>query len=210
MSKINEQRRALLLASAAASASTVLSSSPSLAQDSGVPSRERTIQFLNSSRSAALLYNQFGLIWSLLVSIYLYRNGANAINIVNLDLTLPPFTSGPSIFPTLSKLASPDDSELRESAKESITNSDPFATSDPLVENLRSEQNKMLVRKISSEIDEIMISINVPIIGDAIESISHVERIASVTDPPDVEDDQPDSERSYLCRVFPFNYFCGQ
>jgi hypothetical protein len=194
MTKVDETRRALLLTSA--TALVVLNSRLSFAQE--IPSVQVTIEYLRTPQTLALLYNRFSLAWSLTISLYLQQNDASIDAPGKLDgLQLPPLGGNSEIWPRFRMLAEPGNASERE-ALISVLETDP----DPLTEPERAEAHRQLVEKMNARLKDSGISPEARPVKEAVDSLSHVERIAAVTV-------DAGGKGSYFCRIFPFReVFC--
>ena len=187
-----KNRRAFLVASTAAF--SVIGGRQLSAQQ--LPTQQQTIRYLDTYRSVSLLYNHFGLIWSVSVSVYLAQRSVTLDSVNDFDAEIPPFVDSGDIWPFLRDLAEPDKPEQRDSVRSLLE-----AVPDPVSGGERAEGHQRLVEKLSASISEAGIPTEAEVTSEAVESLSHVERIAAVTIDADNQD-------SYLCRIFPFKYFC--
>ncbi|MFC0340732.1 hypothetical protein ACFFII_08130 [Paracoccus niistensis] len=176
-----------MLLAASLSSLVVGKADRSFAQVEDIPAFDETLAILDSRPRTILLYTHFSLAFSL------------ALNIVSLEgdpreLPLLPSQRPETedIFRAL--IAASREEQERERLLASISNAD-----DPI--HTIERQHSDLVSRFIEALAEAGLSGDSRLIANAVNSLTHVERIASVV--------VTDSDSSFLCRVFPFTYFCN-
>ena len=160
------------------------------AQDRSLPSLKATLDYLKTPESVALLYTHFSLAFSLAISIraaLLEPSDVEEIGALRLYPRQRPESL--VIFDVLRGLGENGEVE-RETVSEAL-----IKEGDPI--DAMRDQHFRLVTHFTSTMTEVGINPASVIIDPAIDSLTHVERVAAVT----VSDNR---SSSYLCRRFPF------
>lgn len=173
-----------------------LRAKPALSQEIALPDLEETLALLDSSAGVRLIYSRFSLAFSLTFDLAVRMSGADSNN-PGPAAELPVFpaerpASGEP-FGLLTELSVEDQ---RSAVLAALTERD-----DPLIVP-RGEALSVLINQIAESLAEVGYPVESEPISDALASCAHVERIAAVTR-------DTSEEASYLCRRFPFSWFCS-
>lgn len=203
---VEDHRRRKLLAVGLAGAAFA-ATRPAIAQQLNVPDIGQTIRLLEQHEGIGLLYTRFALAEAITTDILTRAIGVSVDNLGAADgLPLLPFDrlngTDPNpyrAFQVLQNLAFNEggkerSSDLRDSIRQTLAEMD-----DPLAGN-RGEAVASLLGKVAATLEDYGIPATEGPIADALGSCAHVERIMAVT--------QPEAESTFLCRIFPFSYFC--
>lgn len=193
MSELISTRRSVLATGIAGF--VALRAKSSLAQEIRLPRYDETLSLMGGNAGIRLIYVRFSLAFSLTLDLVIRLSGAQHTN-PESALNLPVFPAERAgsleLFRIITELAV---EEQRTSVLEALR-----AREDPLSEP-RGSALSVLVNQIALNLPEVGISVDSESVFDALGSCGHVERLASVTR-------DTSSETSYICRQFPFSYFC--
>jgi hypothetical protein len=203
-----ETNRRVLLGACLAGAGILLSRRSS-AQEFEFPSFEETLDYLGSHEGIALLYVRFGLAEALATDLVARLSGATAENPDPANsLPLMPYDRlndrerNPYLpFQMLLNLAFSEGGEVRDFRQRELARAALLERGDPLTGS-RGLAVSMMLSEIAVASQEVGIQVVEGPIADALRSCVHVERIAVVTQ-------DSNNESSFLCRFFPFSYFCS-
>lgn len=169
---------------------------PALSQEIALPDLEETLALLESDAGVRLIYSRFSLVFSLTFDLAVRLSGADSNN-PEPAADLPVFpTERPASGEPFGLLTELSVDDQRSAVLAALTERD-----DPLGAP-RGEALSVLINQIAESLAEFGYPVESEPISDALASCAHVERIAAVTR-------DTSEEASYLCRRFPFSWFCS-
>ena len=198
---VDQSKRQTLTAAIAAGAGGVLCTSgrQAFAQTFEIPSLDATTAFLSTKINVELL------IYHLNFAV------SAAVNIILIKKSISPSKSGEyhekrdQWTTELKELYDVPDQFFGESGNNNLAT----AVSRMMTEDYKTRWNEislrleLLVSNLSSEMISNGIDPNAPISANSIQSLHHLERIAVA-----MNTDDDDSNDPWICRRFPFSYFC--
>ena len=183
-----DMRRRLLIVSAVGTLATSMPTRPS-AQYIPIPSIELTEEYVQTSSGIALLYTRFSLAYALGINIVALEEGATPNSTEGLPLFPSESSGSGELFIFLTELA-----EIEGLRADFVgllaTNGDPLG-----------EAHFALINGFVAGLGKVGLSIESEVIAAAVDSLSHVERLANLR--------FSSAGSAYLCRVFPFSWWCG-
>jgi hypothetical protein len=183
-------------------------SRPTLSQTVGLPDISETVRLLERHEGVGLIYTRFSLAYSLTTDLVTRVFGVSVDNLdaaIELPL-LPPDLIARSIsnpfepFRILQSLAFLEGGQQRSSSLRDSLRSTLMEQVDP-IGAVRGEAVVGLLSKVAGTMEDLGVPATEGPIADALASCAHVERIAAVSQ-------DTDEGGSYLCRFFPFSFFC--
>jgi hypothetical protein len=204
-----ETNRRILLGAGLTGAGILLSRSAS-AQEFDLPSVEQTVRLLGSHESVGLLYARFSLAEAIATDLVTRISGVTPENPGAADgMPLLPYDriiegeNNPYLpFQMILDLAFSEGGKKRTTVRREFVQNSLLEKGDPLSEGQVTAISMMLERMAVTMQELATFSEGGPI-ADALQSCVHVERIAAA-----IQD--TNSESAFLCRFFPFSYFCSQ